>query len=219
MAASVGIKNGASGSGTTIATTLAGVTAASTIVVGVICDAAGSVSGVADSQGSYTACQAQTTDATCNLRMYYLANANAGSHTITATISNSNSETYIRAVEIIGAHTTVPLGTVAAGTAGSGTALATAATMSAVSGDVIVAMGGNESAGETFTKGATFDSLDQQGTQMFAEYRAAAGTISSFASNATQTASAKWVIQGATILQSSGAAATSHLLTTMGMGG
>lgn len=201
MAASVGIKNGASGSGTTLAVTLAGITAGSTIVVGVICDAAGSVSGVADSQGSYTAVRAQTTDATCNLRMYYLANANSGSHTITATFTNSNSETYIRGVEVIGAHTSSPIGTSDAGTNSTGTALATAATLTGNSGDVILGFGGNESAGETFTKGSTFDSLDQQGTQMFAEYRALSGSVSSFAVDATQSASAKWVIQGVTIVQ------------------
>lgn len=219
MAATKGVVNGSTGSGSSLALSMAGITAGSTIVVGVLCDAAGSVSTVSDSQGSYTAVRAQTTDATCSLRCYYLPNANAGTHSITINFTNANAETYSRGVEVLGAHLTVPLGTSDQGTAGTGTALATAATLSGAVGDLLVAFGGNESAGETFTKGATFDSLNQQGTQMFAEYRALAGSVASFAANATQSASAKWVIQGMTILQASGGGGvTSHLLSMTGVG-
>ena len=201
MATSIGNKGGTAGSGTTVAVTLATITAGSTIVVGVLISSLTFTITVADAQGSYTAVDTIIRGtASESMQCFYLKNANSGSHTITATISTTDPETYIYAKEVIGADITTPLGTVAQGTGTTGTALATAATLSGVSGDMILAFGGNMAAGETYTKGGTFDLLDVI-TQLFSEHRALGGTVSSFAADASQNNSAEWVIQGVTILQ------------------
>lgn len=210
MATSIGIKGGTSqgGGGGTIAVTLAGITAGSTIAAGVLFahTAAETITGVSDAQGSYAQVAAQKNDtvATVAVQCWYLKNANSGSHTITASFSGgANGENYIYAIEVKGADTTAPLGTVDSGTANTGTALATGATLSGSTGDAILAFGGNESTAETYTKGATFDAITTQG-QMFGETRILTGSVSSFAANATQSASADWVIQGFTIVAASG---------------
>ena len=201
MATSIGNKGGTAGSGTTVAVTLATITAGSTIVVGVLISSLTFTITVADAQGSYTAVDTIIRGTTNeSLQCFYLKNANSGSHTITATISTTDPETYIYAKEVIGADITTPLGTVAQGTGASGTALATAATLSGVSGDMILAFGGTEAVVETYTKGTTFDLLDST-SQIFSEHLAAGGTISSFAADASMNNSGDWVIQGVTILQ------------------
>lgn len=204
MATSIGNKGGTAGSGLTVAVTLATVTAGSTIVVGVLINSSTSTITVADGQGSYVQCDVILRSSTiASLQCFYLKNANAGSHTIAATISVSDPETYIYAKEVIGAHLTAPLGTVAQGTGASGTALATAATLSGSSGDMILGFGGNEVLAETYTKGATFDLLDAL-TQLFSEHRALSGSVASFAANASQSGSDEWIMQGLTILQDPG---------------
>lgn len=203
-ATSVGSTGGNSGSGTTLAVTITGVTANSTIVCGTMLSGATHTVTMADGQGSYTAADTILRHTSESLQAFYLKAANSGSHTITATYSGSNAETYLYCVEVIGAHTTAPLGTVAQGT-GASTNLATAATLSGSSGDMILAFGGNETAAETYTKGATFDAITTTG-QLFGETRILAGSVSFFAANASMSSSDEWVIQGVTIAQDGGAA-------------
>lgn len=213
MATSKGIEGGNSGSGTTVAVTLATITANSTIAVGVLWQGVTDTVSVADGQGSYTSVQAAILNTNESLQCFFLKAANSGSHTITATFSGSNSETYIYAIEIKGAHLTAPLGTTAQGSATTGTALATAATLSGSSGDMIVAFGGNETDAETYTKGATFDSIAQV-AQIFGETRALSGSVSSFAADATQSATGHWTIQGLTIVAAPGSSSNSKLVKT-----
>lgn len=206
MATSIGNKNGNEvASSTIISVTLPTITAGSTIVVGVMIQSLSSTITVADAQGSYVPVDNIIRGTTvASMQVFYLKNANSGSHTITATVSVSDAELHIYAKEVIGAHLTAPLGVVVAqGTGTTGTALATAATLSGSSGDMILGFGGNEVAVETYTKGATFDLVDAF-TQLFSEHRALSGSVSSFAADASQSVSAEWMMQGLTILQAAG---------------
>ena len=203
MATAIGQTGGATGASvTSLQVTLNGVVAGSTIVVGVLQNTGSGTLTVADGQGSYTQCATRNVDThgNCSIWTFHLKNASAGTHVITATFSPSNAEAYMIAAEVLRASLERPLrGTIANGASeGAGGAIATAATLEAHAGDVILAFGGNQSCNATFTKGATFTGSLQQ-DQVWMEYRLVTGEVSAFAADGTQVGTCEWTAQGLTI--------------------
>jgi hypothetical protein len=93
------------GTSTTISVTLSGVAAGSAIVAYVGWSDSGAVTASVSDGTAYTAAAdgkiRQTTDGQSD-QIFYLPNAGAGSHTITATFSSARAFTRIRAIEVSG---------------------------------------------------------------------------------------------------------------------